>query len=216
MDVCPIEQFWIDVKKAIATWLADGEQIIIGGDWNHPISKVNDHLKSFKLKEVITTKHGLEDAPPTYIRGSQAIDGIYTNATINATQCGYLPFNKGIMSDHRILWMDVPLDCIVGFSMNDPVTPPARRLKNKDPRVQRKYLEFLHKFWVSHNLYVKMAMAYSESSFPPTKKVIEAMHQCELLYQQGMIAAEKQCRKLRRGAHPWSPTFEISLSCGQW
>ncbi len=42
------------------------------------------------IHEAITTKHG-EPVPPTYTKGKQPIDGIFSLMTLQIVQVGYTP-----------------------------------------------------------------------------------------------------------------------------
>ena len=72
-------------------------------------------------------------SPNTYIRGTQTIDYIF--GTINVHESlqndGMLPFNLGIISDHRSLWIDLHIPTLFKSNLHDIYTrPPQMTTKN--------------------------------------------------------------------------------------
>ena len=51
--------FWQDFWKQIDEWLDNGEQLIVGGDWNRDVTKSQflQEFKNRKLVPAISTKH---------------------------------------------------------------------------------------------------------------------------------------------------------------
>ena len=60
------------------------------------------------LTEIITNIHGGQ-GPGTTISNKkfQAIDGIWASQGIIISRRGYLPFQNGHKSDHRLLWIKI-------------------------------------------------------------------------------------------------------------
>ena len=113
----PIQSFWDDLETDIRKWIDEGDHIVLCGDWNR---KVNGNLlKSFMtslgLKEAIQHVHG-EDAPATYQRGRNCIDGIFVTNELLGCRGGYLAFGT-IPGDHRGIWLDIPQDIFLGYKM---------------------------------------------------------------------------------------------------
>ena len=70
--------------------------------------------------------------PPTFERGTDAIDGIFVSPTVKVKKAGFLGFGD-IPGDHRGIWIDVPQKSILGYKMSDIPRASARRLKLDDP-----------------------------------------------------------------------------------
>ena len=68
-----------------------------------------------------------------------------------------MAFNQATRSDHRALWIELPLIVFIGYDMNAIVHPTARRLKMQDPRVVKKYQDALHLLFLQHKIYDKLA-----------------------------------------------------------
>ena len=96
------------------------------GDWNHPISVVQAKLEPLGLTDVIHGLHPDQPTPATHNRGSTVIDGIFVFSLRRATAGGFCMFNKILLSDHRALWIDIPLTALLGLKMPNIVTPSAR------------------------------------------------------------------------------------------
>ena len=120
------------------------------GDWNEKVVGENLRLwmKVFGLREAITSIHG-QKPPPTYQRGTDAIDGIFVSPSIRVTKAGYLGFGE-IPGDHRGLWLDVEQRSILGYKMADIPIAQARRLKLDNPRVVRRYQNLLDEYFTAH------------------------------------------------------------------
>ena len=100
-------------------WKADGEQLIISGDWNKDVTGVNitEWMQLFDLRELVTGLHQGQP-PPTHNRGKDPIDGIFGTSDIAPTAAGYLAFDH-IPGDHRGVWVDIPNEQVLGYKMQD-------------------------------------------------------------------------------------------------
>ena len=58
------------------------------------------------MQEAILNKHGKQEAPPIYHRGSYPIDAIFVTKALKIDKCGYLGFGR-LPTDHRGLWIQV-------------------------------------------------------------------------------------------------------------
>ena len=149
----PTAAFWEDLAKAIVHWQNKGDQLILMGDWNEVIVSGNltKWMNTFGLSEAITNMHG-RNPPPTFQRGTDAIDGIFVSSTVKTTQAGFLGFGD-IPGDHRGIWIDVPHKSILGYKMADIPKASARRLKLDDPRIVHRYLDILDGYLAAHRVY---------------------------------------------------------------
>ena len=206
----PTSRFWIDLGTQIIKWQADGEQLVICGDWNENVVSTNikEWMALLHLKELVTDLHG-ENPPPTYQRGETAIDGIFASETLSAERAGYLGFGD-IPGDHRGIWIDVKSSNLIGYRMNDIPRHKARRLKLDDPRVVDKYNRLLDQHLRSHNVYNRIDQL--ENKLKQEGRITpELKHQYDSLdkiREEGMKFAEKRCRKLRMGGVEWSPSIQ--------
>ena len=210
LKVNPTKAFWNDLAHAIVAWQTAGEQLVIMGDWNEDVTGENlkSWMKTFGLTEAITSMHG-DSAPPTYHRGSHAIDGIYISSSIKVNRAGYLGFGM-IPGDHRGIWMDISQRHILGYKMADIPTAQARRLKLDDPRVVARYQEQLDIYLSRNKLYSRLRrlrndIVIGDDLTPEQAKEYEAL---DIIREKGMKLAARKCRKLRMGGKRWSPALQ--------
>ena len=73
-----------------------------------------------------------------YNRGSMPIDGLYRTRALWELRCGYTAFR---VFDHRAMYIDIPNTIAFGSAI-PPIAPRVKcRLKPKDPRMVKSYLE---------------------------------------------------------------------------
>ena len=93
--------FWTDLTKEIDKWIQEGDQLILGGDWNIDVRKeqFQQRFRERNLIPAIISRHGKE-GPGTYNNGSAPIDEIFISSTLSVIACGYLDHGS-TMGDHR-------------------------------------------------------------------------------------------------------------------
>jgi hypothetical protein len=84
-------------------------------DANHDVQAPTFH-RIGNLTEICTYRHGA-NGPPTLSWGQKAIDGIWVSPALLSCQCGYLGFGEGTRSDHRALWIDLPMSLFGGCDL---------------------------------------------------------------------------------------------------
>lgn len=108
-------------------------------------------------------------------------------------------------SDHRTAWVDIPWHTDLGYNHLRILRPIARRLQNSDPRVVKRYNNYLEAFVIKHQLNGKEEHIKSLIDYPPFPNLINEYEKLDRLHHQGMLAAERKSRKLRMGNAPYSP-----------
>ena len=200
----PRQAFWEDLLVEVRQWLADGDQLVLAGDWNEDVNVVQrKYFSALGIREVLLEKYG--SAPNTFEFGSKPIDGIFMSSTLEIQQGGYLPFGDGIPSDHRALWVDISYSTAFGHNMPPISKPQARRLTCKHPTIRNRFIEANEKFVSEHKLLEKTQALLERASYPLTEydqRMFEWLDQMKLV---GIKYADKQCRKLRMGDVSFSP-----------
>ena len=198
-----LEDLGMEVEKSTD----EGFSVIILGDFNEDCrgDDITQWREQHNLTDYMLDTIGIEQAPRTYARGSKPIDSIMGSPNVRVLKAAYLPFGEGA-GDHRPLMVDIDQQSVLGVAGEPSGKLRARRLKMKDPRVVKKYLEVLNKFYIKHKLFKKVNHL---NALPITYPLLQ---QTALLYEevdrirvQGMKLAEKKCRKLHGGKIPWSP-----------
>ena len=72
--------------------------------------KLQKIIRSAQLYDLLAARHGVNSSN-TYVRGTQTIDCIFGTAKVHKSlrHAGMLPFNHGVVSDHRALWVDLDI-----------------------------------------------------------------------------------------------------------
>ena len=70
----------------------------------------------------------------------------------------------------------------------------ARRLKLMDPRVVKKYLDYLEKACHRDNIYIEMDALHNQAVYPLTDTMAKKYEDLDDKIEQLMEEAEKQCR----------------------
>jgi hypothetical protein len=155
----PLDILQTDLCRALDTWLAAGEHIVLMLDANQDIrtDKLGRAFQSLGLKEAIISKHiDFHPPVPTQQTGSRTIDGIFTTLDLSDARCGYLAFGDGLESDHRMAWLDIPFE--VAFGHNPPHLHKANpsRLSLEDPRFVARYHRQVIDGFETHQVFDKV------------------------------------------------------------
>ena len=206
----PISVFWEDLWQETEQWVQDGEQIIMAGDWNQDVrnESFKEKFSTFGLIPSITDRHG-DNGPETYSRGSNPIDEIFVSASLNITSCGYLDYGN-TLGDHRPIWIDIKKNTALGSKLPNLPNHQARRLKTTDPRVVKKYNDYLEKYCISNNLYLRAKNLFVNHSTPLSKENELEYEKIDKIKSCGMVQAERQCRHLYLGGVQWSPILQLA------
>jgi hypothetical protein len=210
-DTCPRQQLLNDLSTLLAKWFEQNDLIIVMGDFNENVlsNDLTSFFKRFDMREIVTSPH-TTTPPNTYSNGRFPIDGIFASLAINPVQSGYTPVKWGTNSDHRCIWVDLSFQEIFG-SPDPPLwKPSARRLKNDDPRIVTNFnklrLEHCHS-----NKLLDSLISLQHGMHNGTVHLDAATVQLNLLDNirlDGILHADRKCRKLRMGNIQWTPELQ--------
>ena len=203
-----LSSFWEDFWEMVDNALEDNEQLVIMGDWNVDVRK-EQFLAPFRHRNIIPatiSQHGLS-APETFNRGNAPIDEILVSDSITVKASGYMPHGEGL-GDHRPVWIDIDRYSILGNRLPKLVSSNARRLKTKDPKVRDKYNLILEEFFTKHGIRERTQELLASYSIPLSSHQITEYEKLDKLREQGMLIAERNCRKLKMGGVAWSPELQ--------
>ena len=200
-----LDVFWADFWSAIDEWIENGEQLIIGGDWNTntTCNKFLEPFKSRNLVPCVQSRHGLE-LPATHNNGKDPIDEIFISNTLTLTSSGYLEHGHNT-SDHRVVWIEVSKISSIGTNLPKLTSFQARRLKCKDPRVVDRYNKLVDRQCKKNNLFQKAFDLYNNFSSPMSELQKSEYEKIDRLKTEAMNFAEANCRKIKVGGYQWSP-----------
>lgn len=209
----PRQAFMDDLKMAILAWQNDGEEIILTGDFNTGDKKTlhekdrfwKPWLTDLGLIDVHQTHLAQPMLPATYERGTTQIDHILISQNLSIHRAGFLPFSK-FPGDHRAIWVDIPIDNIIGFKPAPLHSPNARKLI-LNPKVVKKYVNNLKDLINKEELATQIRHLETIPAMAWITKHTERFDNIAQLFCQCMIKAQSKCRTLYSGKYPWSPAF---------
>ena len=120
------------------------------------------------LTEAITHCHIATGLMPTYQRGSQHIDSIYTLIILTVSSDSYLSFGI-ILSDHSLILIKVELDSAFGTKMETLVSHTVQRLNSQKTDTIKRSIELYENFIRDNVLHLDPIPPYSKGWFmnPP-------------------------------------------------
>ena len=202
---CPRWRFKEDLIKLLYSWISNGDRILLVGDFNEDCgnSEFSKVLKGRDLGMIdvigeITNKPG----PATWINGRLQIDGAFATKDFEISKGCFMPFFAGI-GDHRAIILDIPYFTALGIKRSPICRPKARRLINI-PKIRNKYLKELEKYCKTHKILKRCKLAKSKISYPISHMSATELNKIDRLRKEGMLHAERKCRKLHMGAVDFS------------
>jgi hypothetical protein len=85
-------------------------------------------VKNTGLHNILNTKHGDENVPPTRCPGSSVIDYVYVSEGLleHVTGIGMLNFDAVLDSNHRTFFLDIDFESVFGTKLNNMAAPRFR------------------------------------------------------------------------------------------
>ena len=212
----PREALLEDLYCQIEQWKTDGDQIVVGGDFNEDVrsSSIQSMFRALDMREVILGLHKRQGSIETCNTNEKGtpIDGIFATEGIEILQAGYFPYIDSI-SDHRLLWVDISNESFMGIRNTKLIKAEPKRLKLEDPFLLRRYqervAELLEKTGVLSRLLSLSQTAQSTGWSPQLTIEYNHLHS---LNTKIRFSVEQKIRKLRMGAIPWSPTLQQHIN----
>jgi len=193
--------------------------VIILADINEDVRSepIQSKFQAMGLVEAITATHS-DSGPNTHNRGKNPIDGIFTPRILaQSLTSGYLAFEEGIPSNHRALWIDIPLAALGWFTIPSSVLLKARRLQCRDPRIVERYNNALHQLLEQHGLVERLQALSNQTQNRRINRAQQREYEeIDALTTQAKILAEAQCRKLPVGNVPWSRLSKAIAQIWYW
>ena len=167
-----------------------------------------------QMYDVIKARSGIQ-GPNTFIRGSRQIDGAWATPDINVKAACFLPFFFGI-GDHRGIVLDIPRDQLIGGNSKSIAKPVARRLRCDESRIWSAYNQRLVLYIRQHRIQAKIDHI-TNNVILSKEAQRRALHAIDQVVTEGMISAEKKCRKFHKGNVPFSPQLsKVGLVIRLW
>jgi hypothetical protein len=121
-------------------------------------------IEACDLVNVHTLQHG--EAPATHKQGSQQIDFnfISRSLVIHVEECGILPFDSMLPSDHIPLYVDFNIATIFGHPVMGTEKADLRDLQLDNPRLIDTYESTLCIQFENHNVELRVATLFATSA----------------------------------------------------
>ncbi len=202
-----------DLVATMNEWKTLGDHIILGMDANEDIrhGEVYDALEEIGLREVILELHNDTSPPATQNRNQrrEPIDGFWATSGLTITRGGYLAFGDACPSDHRLLWFEASYSVALGQRPPDMAPLQPKRLKAKDPRLTKKYIQRVKS---------KMQKSGFRDRFDAFKLRAKIDWNSDTQDDYNKLnredtairkEVESKLRKLCMGGVPWSPPIQL-------
>ena len=199
-----------DLKAEVIKWKEKGDSIIIMGDFNEDVR--NDYCTQWRdelgMRDILMDRVGKDNMPSTHIRGSEPIDSVWATANVEVKRIVVMPQDEGI-GDHRPLMFDIIAESVFGYDIPPTPAMKARRLKNNDPRIAKKYIQALVSFYKKHNFFKRVHdLSQIPMEYPLQPLVQKLYEKLDTIRVKAMKHAEAKCRKFKCGQIPWSPAID--------
>ena len=186
-------------------WKEEGDKLILFIDSNENMEKgqLQQMLQNegIDMRDVIKYKSKMP-GPPTFVRDTRQIDAVQITKDIEIDAACFTPFYFGI-GDHRGIIIDIPKTSLTGGENKNICRPTERKLQCNEEKVWRKYNERLESYFIRHRIQRKIETANIHNN--DKIKLRKTMNKINQVITEGMINAEKKCRKIRAGMVPFSP-----------
>lgn len=128
-------------------------------------------------------------------------------------KCGYSDFQWGTKSDHRLLWTDLKITNVFGDHNIPMWNPQSRRLKMLDTRVVSKFINIRKSHVTAHKLLERIHNIADHIQLEGFHyELQEEFEEIDRLRVEGILDADRNCRKVNAGEVPWSPTLQQSIN----
>ena len=192
-DRLPRIAFIEDLNKFVSDIKANGDNVILLGDFNESLYKSNSGMKKIMTNNNLCDlmwKFLQEDEFSTYINGSKRIDyalvdfDIY-DCVLNAC---YEPFKYRNKGDHRTMVLDFDADALFGNPTYNLFTPLQREINSKDTDVVQKYCTSRFEYLNDHKFGERLRQV--QQNWDPV-----AAEALDKDFQRACIQASASCKK---------------------
>lgn len=152
----PRKAFIDDLDKFIGELKAEGNQIILLGDFNEDLYEHNSGMKKLMINNNLCDlmwKSLKVDKFSTYIGGTKRIDYVLVDHDIYHCMLNacYEPFKYRNKGDHRTMVIDFDSDKLFGNPTYNIFTPLQREINSKDIDNVQKYCKARLEYLMDHN-----------------------------------------------------------------
>jgi exonuclease III len=197
------DSIWFsDLKQLMQEKMQMGHEILVAGDFNDNLNQDNSLTRTFMynmgLRELMIENLG--QGPPTYIRGSTKIDGIFATTNLRLNWAKYTTFEQS-PSDHRWMIIDIPEHVLIGTARDDKKSPLMRKCTSTIPSVVANFQQLVESQVIRYGLLARINDLYNtaiqSNSFSPKDE--QEYEIIEERMKRAIKYADARCRKARTG-----------------
>jgi hypothetical protein len=180
---------------------------------------IDGSLKTFVqntgLHNILNTKHGNENVPPTRCPCPSVIDYVYVSEGLlkHVLGIGMLNFDAVFDSDHRTFFLDIDFESVFCTELDNTAAPKFRKLQLYDQRIAEGYGKIVHKLFTNHNIYKRVlniaARGNKEDWTMEDENLYEAIDRD---ITRSMLSSAKQCNLRKMHTEPWSPVIGLATN----
>jgi hypothetical protein len=219
MTDCPRSILLADIQQLLSQWRQDGDRVIAFIDVNENMLRGPFHAMfmapELQMREVVSSRHPdprwLNTA--SYSRGQflgkWPIDGVYAMPDLPFDAATWLAFMPHL-GDHRFAVVDIKAQALVGDEMIKIARPQAQRLVCTLPTVVSRYTKRLTSHLRRHKVLAKLHHLYSTRDGDFSDEQRHQLETLDTVRAEGMLYAEKRCRKLSMGFVDFSPQVDMA------
>ena len=192
-----------DLFAELSSFHAKGHLIALSMDLNEIVTApaITSRFRAIGMR----LAHNLPNDFNTHVDGSFPIDGIWLSSSLVVNQVGVGTFDLST-SDHRPLWVDISVASALGDALPPMTAACSRRLKLVDPRIVKKYNEVFDSQLKKRGVHQRIQNFNIE--YPLSSPSQVELEKIDWHIMEAMKIADRQCRKFKTGAVPWSPSFQ--------
>jgi hypothetical protein len=185
---------------------------------NGPFHHMFAHLE-LGMQEAVVYRHPNPRWPNTatyhkgYALGKFLIDRVYATPDLPFDAASWLQFMPHL-GDHRFAGLDINSKALVGDTLLKIVRPVARHLSCNIPSAVAKYNKLLRRHMDRHQILPQLHHLYSTRNGKFTPLQQQQLERLDRVQAEGMLCAEKKCRKLALGNVDFS--LEVDTAKKQW
>jgi hypothetical protein len=205
----PRKQFVTDLITQIEKWQRAGADVVLGGDFNERLGDTQKGIANLVTKcglvDPHASAHGIAGEPSTCSRGSKRLDYVLVSSAVLPfiRKCGTDPFHQIPFTDHRGLFLDIDLKGLLGGELAQILAPKSRGVSSKTDKPEV-FIQASHQHLSANNVFATSASVFAAARTFRTvpNALITAINKFDRTITQGMLLAERLCRRKPRAA--WS------------
>ena len=215
----PRQAFIEDFETELIKWLETGDQIVVGGDWNHDIFSepaarpIEDMFKSHNMHNMVFCLHDPNDFPSSSGKTTtqkRTVDGIWGTSGLVPIRAGYIKVGE-FGGDHHPIWFDVTFRDALGHVPSKIARPHTNRLNMSNKKAVKRFQDRYLALAREHNLFKRTfaleLVTIRHPGLELSEGQVKEANAIDNIKTRCMLEAVKKCRHIRAGAVDHSKTI---------